>query len=420
MSANALRTLAIRVAPLIFAAGLAHLGFQIFKHWNLVTLDFRFFWLAGEFWASGQNPYGAEYAAEAADRFDIKHGAIWYYAPNWFPLAAFLSLPDPLAASRLWLVSNAALLVAASGFSVASFRAMRGKSAFIDSRAEIAQFLAALPDRTLLFMLAGGLALTQAAGNTLHLGQCSMLIYFGGSLLIFGAAHSKLAPAVAGLAILMLKPQIGVLVGAALIATKFGRRTIAIAAIATILAAAPAFAAISPAQIFAELAGGIAQYSDQAYNMAPAVTGLRHLAWIAGGPDFGPAFYMGLAVALVAAVAFFSALRPAAFSPADLAVAAITIAIATVPLHVYDLILLGAVALFAVSVPRPASALALAAFALAWRAGNLPPPAAAALDNVVYYPGGLYASLGAIAIAGVMIFSLGVRRVRGAPGLARA
>lgn len=418
MSAKALRTLAIRLAPLVFAAGLAHLGFQIFKHWNLVTLDFRFFWLAGDFWLSGQNPYGADYAAEAAARFDIERGAIWYYAPNWFPLAAILSLPDPLAASRIWLFCNAALLLAASGLSVASFRAMRGKSLFIDPRSEIAAFLYALPDRTLFFTLAGGLALTQAAGNTLHLGQCSILIYFGASLLIFGAATSRLAPAAAGLAILMLKPQIGVLVGAALIASKFGRRTIAVAAIATILAAAPAFIATSPAHLFADLAGGIAQYSDQAYNMAPAVTGLRHLAWIAGGPDFGPAFYMGLAIALVASVAFLSALKPAAFSPADLAATAITIAIATVPLHVYDLTLLGAVALLAMSIPRPASALALAAFALAWRAGNLPPPAAAALHNVVYYPGGLYASLAAIAIAGAMMFSIGVGRARRAPGLA--
>lgn len=417
MSANALRTLAIRVAPLIFAAGLAHLGFQVFKHWSLVTLDFRFFWLAGEFWLSGQNPYGADYAAEAAARFGIAHGAIWYYAPNWFPLAAILSLPDPLAASRIWLMCNAALLVAASRLSVASFRAMRGKSVFIDPRSEIAAFLSDLPDRTLFFALAGGLALTQAAGNTLHLGQSSMLIYFGASLLIFGAAQSRLAPAAAGLAILMLKPQIGVLVGAALIASKFGRRTIAVAAIATILAASPAFITTSPARLFTELAGGIAQYSDQAYNMAPAVTGLRHLAWIAGGPDFGPAFYMILAVAFVASIAFFSALRPAAPGPADLAAAAITIAVATVPLHVYDLTLLGAVALFAMSIPRPASALAIAALALAWRAGNLPPPAAAALDDVVYYPGGLYASLAALAFAGAMMFSLGVTRVRGARAL---
>jgi hypothetical protein len=402
MAASA-RKLVTFLAPLIFAAGLAHLGYQIWKHWDVVTLDFRFFWLAGEFWLRGENPYGPAYAIAADAQFAVSRGAIWYYTPNWLPVAALLSLPDALNASRLWLVANAAMLVAGAVVNESAFRRLPAASSLIDPGAPFAGFLNSLPRGTLFFLFAGAAALAQATGNTLHLGQSSMLIYFGASLLLFGAARRGLVAAAAGLAILMLKPQIGALICAGLVFTPFGRRAILVAAIISIAAAAPAFLMTPPVELLAALAGGVSQYTDQSYNMPPAVTGLRHLAWIAGAADFGSAFYLLLALAFIAAAGLAAQRRPRPARTMDFAVMAIAVAAMTSPLHVYDFTLIAAIALYAIALPGVSGAVSLAALALGWRAGNLPHPVSLAADGVTYYPGSAYASVAAIAIAAAII-----------------
>jgi len=396
---------AIRLAPAVFAAGLAHLGFQIWKHWDVVTLDFRFFWLAGEFWTAGQNPYDAAYAAAADAQFGVARGAIWYYPPNWFALASILSLPDPLSASRLWLIANAAMLLGGASLNVAALRAADEASPFAGPVSPIAQFLQALPARSLYFLFAGALALSQGAGNSMHLGQCSILIYAGASLLMFSAARRRPLLAAAGLAIVMLKPQIGALVCAGLVFTPFGRRTILTAAGLSIIAAAPVFLSTPVAELLASFASGVSQYTDQSYNMPPAVTGFRHLVWIFGGADMGSPFYLLVALALISAAGLAAGTRRQPLQTTDFAMIAIAMTAMASPLHVYDLVMLGAIALPAASLRLPAGAVASAAFALLWRAGNLPFPSGLA-DGVTYYDGSAYASLAAGAIAAVFVSCL--------------
>lgn len=418
--ATGARKLANLLAPLIFATGLTHLGYQAWKHWDFVTLDFRFFWLAGEFWLRGDSPYDAAYAAAARSQFAISNGAIWYYTPNWFPIAALLSLPDALTGSRLWLVANAAMLVAGAVLNECAFRRLPAASALIDPDAPIAAFVFSLPRRTLVVLFAGVAALAQATGNTLHLGQSSMLIYLGASLLLFGATRRGPIAAAAGLAILMLKPQIGALICAGLVFTPFGRRAILFAGLVSFAAAAPAFLITPPAELVSALAGGISQYTDQSYNMPPAVTGLRHLAWIGGAPDLGSSFYLLLALAFIAAAGVAARLRTRPARTADVAAMAIAVAAMISPLHVYDFTLIAAIALYAVALPGVSGAVSLAAFALSWRAGNLPHPAGLAADGVTYYPGSAYASLAAIAIAVAIVRCLAETRRRAAPALSGA
>lgn len=405
MESDKIKLLVQRLAPLVFAAGFAHFGYQFWKHWDLVTLDFRFFWLAGEFWTSGRSPYDAAYAAAAEAEFGIARGAIWYYTPNWFPVAAVLSLPDPLTASRFWLVANAAMSIGAAAFSVGAFRASHNQSILIDPRSPIAAFLLSLPAHTMFFLFAGAFALAQATGNTLHLGQSSMLIALGASLVAFGAARGKLAAAAVGLSIMMLKPQIGILVCASLAFTPFGRRAVVAAAAISILAAAPAFLAMTPAAFLSDFAGGVAHYTDQSYNMPPAVTGARHLVWFFGGADMGSLFYLLIALALICAFGIAANVKHARASGADYVVASLAIAAAASPLHIYDFTLLAAPALFAVSLRMPAGAVCLAALALIWRAGNLPQPVVD-IGVGVYYPGSAWASLAVAAISAAFFWTL--------------
>ncbi len=413
MTLETLKVAAFRLAPAVFAAGLAHLAFQIVKHWDVVTLDFRFFWLAGEFWTSGLSPYDEAYAAQADAQFGVTQGGIWYYAPNWLPLAAVMSIPDALTASRIWLMTNAGMLLGGCAFSVAAYRKMSIASPVFCAGSRIGRLLTALPDRTLYFLLAGAAALAQASANTLHLGQCSILVFFGASMLIYAAAASRLFLAAAALALVMLKPQIGILICAGLAFTPFGRRTVALAAVISILAAAPVFAFTPMPDFAADFAGGVAQYTDQPYNTPPAVTGLRHLAWTAGAADMGSAFYLLLALALVVTAGIHASTGRITFQTTDFIAAAIAIAAMASPLHVYDLTLLAPIALYAFALPAPAAAVSLASFAVILRAGNLPYPAGLLRDGITYYPGSLHASLAAIAIAAAVIWSAAEAR-RGA------
>ena len=96
-----LRRMLIWLSPFIMAAGLSYLGLQIAQNWGVVTVDVKFFCLAGELWRAGANPYGPDFAAEMSAQFAVTHVAGWYYTPNWFFLSTFLSLFDPLACSRI-------------------------------------------------------------------------------------------------------------------------------------------------------------------------------------------------------------------------------------------------------------------------------------------------------------------------------
>ena len=180
-----LRTALTWLAPLAFVMGLAHLGYQAVKHWDVVTLDLRFFWLAGEFWREGLSPYNTDFATAAAEQFNITKGAIWYYTPNWFFISVLLSELSPLAASRVVLFVNALLLLGASILNVAAYRSLLKTSALIDRKAAFTKLLASLPLWAVFGLHAGFMALSQAAGNSLHLGQSSILIYFGASMLVF-------------------------------------------------------------------------------------------------------------------------------------------------------------------------------------------------------------------------------------------
>jgi hypothetical protein len=174
-----------------------------------------------------------------------------------------------------------------------------------------------------------------------------------------------------------------------------------------------------PAELVAALAGGVAQYTDQSYNMPPAVTGLRHLAWIGGAEDLGSPFYLLLALAFIAAAGLAAQRRPRPARTMDFAVMAISVAAMTCPLHVYDFTLIAAIALYAIALPGVSGTVSLAALALSWRAGNLPHPVSLAADGVTYYPGSAYVSVAAIAIAAAIISRL-IETRRSSPVLSGA
>ncbi|MEM8771702.1 MAG: glycosyltransferase 87 family protein [Pseudomonadota bacterium] len=398
----------IRGAPFVFLVGFSHLAYQIWKHWDIITIDFRYFWLAGEMWTRGDNPYDAAYIEEARNRFDMQVGAIWVYAPNWFPIAAIQSLLSPLGGSRLWLIANGALLLGASWLNVRTLQF--AKPARTDDRQLISDALMSAPTFTLFLLHAGAVSLMQAAGNTLHLGQSSILIYFGLSLLLYGMSGKRPWFGAIGLALVMLKPQIGIVLLPALGAFAYGRRVMVLAGSVSLLMAAPALIITPAPDILLSMAGRMLQYNDLFYNMPGAMTGLRHIVWALGGPDFGSGYYILLALSASCGLALAARGKLISGGPTALLYLTVVCFFFLAPLHVYDLVALGAVALPAAVMRAPFGTASLAAFAVLWRAGNLPQIGALEAAAPVYYPGSLYATLACAALFAAMLGAYGPKR----------
>ena len=401
-----LRTALTWLAPLAFALGLAHLGYQAVKHWDVVTLDLRFFWLAGEFWREGLSPYSTDFATAAAEQFNITKGAIWYYTPNWFFISVLLSELSPLTASRVVLIINALLLLGASALNVAAYSSIQKSSALVDRKATFTKMLASLPLWAVFGLHAGFMALSQPAGNSLHLGQSSILIYFGASLLVFALPTKRKLTASAGFALLLLKPQIGLLVAPALLLSAFGRRVLMLGGVATFLLSAPALVISSTPDILLALSHGAAQYNDQNYNLAGAMTGFRHIAWALGAVDMASLFYLFTSLLVICSVFLAGRLGHFRLPATDRLMLAFAVTLAFASLHIYDFTLVGVLLLYAASLRPPFGAISIAAFLLIWRAGNLPQVASLEQMAVTYYPGSLYASLAALVIFISMIAPL--------------
>ena len=400
-------------APFILAAGFAHFGYQAWRHWDAVTLDFRFFWLAGEFWTAGQSPYNADFAFLANEKFAIAEGAIWYYPPSWFFIASALSLGDPLVMSRIWLGVNCALVLASSWLNVAAFRTLAGDNRLIDRQALFTKLILAVSPRTLFAIHAGVLATTQAVGNTLHLGQSSALIYFGASALGYGVSRKDRMSAVGGLTILMLKPQIGIMAVIALALSTFGRRTIFLSAIVSLIIAAPAFLIDAPTDILAALGSGVSQYNAQGYNLPEAMTGIRHIEWVLFGTSYGAQFYLGFCVMLVSAIVLAVRIFDSKIHVAYNLFLAFSAALLIAPMHVYDFTLVGAVALTAICLRPPFGVISASALVVLWRPGNIPHMDWITADAVIYYPGSLYATIAIGAIFAAMISAVFIRSSNG-------
>ena len=397
------------LAPLMFAFGAAHLVYQIWQHWNAPVLDFRFFWLAGDIWAQGETPYSETFARRAADEFGILVGAAWYYPPNWILPTALLSLFEPLTSSRLWLIINCLMLTAASALNVMVFRSLHRKSALFRFSSPVSQSLGGLHPALIFGLHFGFIAAMQATGNTLHLGQSSMLIYLGASLIAYGAVLRGSYSGAIGVAIVMLKPQIGILMVIALGVSAYGRRIIVLGAILSFLIAAPALLITPMPDILSAMATTTTQYNDHPYNLPAAMTGLTHILWALGDNASGAILYIFAGIVWICALTLITTLKPRVQTIDRVIIAAVVLLAAT-PLHIYDFTLLGVILLPVLRLRGAYSFISAAAIICIWRAGNLPQIESLTERAAVYYPGSLYVSIGAVLLLGCITMAVIRRR----------
>ena len=395
------RTLLDWLAAAIFALGLVHFGMQAWSGWRLAHPPSDAFRLAGELWAAGENPYGPRFAEEAAAHGLA--GTAWLKPPGWFAFASAASLLDDRTAALLWAVFNAILLLAASLLNIAALRRMNGRTQLIRIHAPVASLLRRTPVSRLLAFHAG-FAMTALGAPALALGQSSVLIYFGASLLAAAATRKRAALGAVGLALLLLEPSVGLAVAAALAFTAYGRRVIAAGGLLSFLLAAPALAIAPAPDILASLFAGAATRS------AEGAMGLAAVAEALGGADMGALFYELLALIAVCAVGLMGKRRAPAPRTIDMIMIALAAIMLFAPLQTGDHALVGAVVLYTACLPRPAGVVAAAGALLIWSPGSA---LHAAFSTAATASPALYASLGAAILFSAMLWAF---LPRGVPG----
>jgi hypothetical protein len=385
LRANSLRWIAA-------GCGLLYLTLKVIESVGTGGLDFRLIWIAGEVWSAGDNPYSPAFHAAYGEHFGpVLATAFWTYPPYWFPIAtAFAALPFH-AARVAWTAMNAALLLASC---VVVARTL-GTTAGRDSRA----------------LLLEGVAFAcflQASPVCLSLGQTSILLCFGASLVFAGMVRDRAWLTLAGGILLALKPHVGVV----LLAGAFARGPRRWPSIA---AGAVALGAVLPIGIAGDLAvqtsgflSALARYraSELAANGAPNLTGAVHLADWMGLPPLVSGTWVLVACALALALGFSQRNAESAQARVALFGALLSIALLFVPLHSYDMVALVVLALIARSaVPAGWPAIALGLL-VAFRPGNLVKVFGAQRSESAIFPESPIVSLALVAIAAGFAFGL--------------
>jgi hypothetical protein len=319
--------------------------------------DAAFILTAGKVWSAGLDPYGPAFV-RFAGTYIPPHMAIWAYPPQWWPIATGLARFDDDTAFLIWKLANIAALL---GGGVLLYR--------------VAQKLGAGTPLWAATLFGATLAASDVTRTTFQLGQTSMLILLGFALLMHGLAHGRRVPQVAGLMLLLLKPQFGLLYLLLLGVYPRTRRTALIAVGLTALICVPLLAVFGLDGTIRSAFGllhNLAGYSAQKWNRPTEVSGLPYVAVQLGLPAISP--LLCVVAAAVASVLWMRRSTAARSGAPDLVLFWL-VPLATfmliVPLHLYDFTLVPSFLLFAGLFSRGALACVLGATALCWRTPSL-------------------------------------------------
>lgn len=386
------------VDGVLLALFLAAVAYLVLKTWQIsahAAFDFKYFWLAGEAWLRGINPYGPEYH-ELGKRL-ITHDYVpymWVYPPNWFLPSVAATVVGVDAAGVLFNAVNVVLVVAASALLTAGASPLRlGWTPRHPALDAVRQRLEAPWNVFFLHLFA--ISVLQATALTLSVGQNSIVAYFGISLLIYGLAREREWTGALGLAIALLKPQLALVVFFALLFRRAHRRIAAKAVAISVAASLPAFV-VSPSTAF-DLLTNITRYDAvTSANWPQSTTGPRNLIWDIFHFDPGNMPLMAAAILLMAALYLAFGRAKAASSGVALTVLASAVTVAIAPLHVYDLVLVGVLLLPLAQGPGLVMATGALGAALLWRAGDLAVPTGFYSAGTEHFEGTRLATLGAL------------------------
>lgn len=373
----------------LLVLGSAYLAQKSFLDQSDVT-DFKSIWLAGELWGDGINPYSNAYTETGEELFvGLNRPHAWFYPPNWWPLAMLSASAEYTLAGQVWRALSGMLLAATCLFCwlrLSTFLPEIGQSAFI----------------------AMGIFASTASATaiTLALGQTSILVTLGVTLFLTSwMSRNRWVMAIA-LAILALKPTVGLPLAGLLIVSTFWWPALIGGGVVVLLSALQPFLLHGAGNVLSMMLQRIGEYGEYSVNFAPSTTGLRNLFYHIGGGDLS-AIPLTLATLVLCALIGWT-IRNDDNAPrrAIAAGGAISLVMAIVPLHTYDAVLLVPIIPLLALLPRIPLVIGSVCLFLIWRVNNVASFSGLAMPAEMNFAGSMLLSLAAVGL--VLSFGSGL------------
>ena len=315
------------------------------------SVVFPYVWLAGHMWSNGQNPYSVLFKQMGAEIFPKYSPTFWFYPPNWFFPSSLVALFDTNTGSIIWQAANVILLIISCAVVALAFKKIIQIEGFKKTISDLS--LTKVDPFLLIFVfVAFYMILSNPTALTLGLGQTSIIIFLGLSILMYGLISEKKWLPVIGLTILMLKPQVGLIFSFALIMEPSFRHIVIKAAVATIIMCLPAFFFTTIPEMAAYYAAHFAaEYKTYVYNRADLMTGINNFTYSFFTKELGSALtlFFALIVTIVGMVTLTKVkngeeteLKNTQHKIAVLSFA-LAICMFVMPLHTYDLVIIGGI-----------------------------------------------------------------------------
>jgi hypothetical protein len=304
--------------------------------------DFRMFWLAGQVWGAGHNPYDvASYPDDYFEAFNRARVPFWFYPPYWYPLLVPLGHLPFQTALDIWKIVNCTLLIG-------------GTYLLARALADVAR------QKTLPIFLAGigFVCLLEATADTIWSGQSSVLVYFGFAAIVFGLLQARSFPLIVGLIFLALKPQVGIVAFAAIAGLRHQRWTILPAGAICLLATIPIVITGDYRGSVEGFVATLTHHSGLSANAPAHMTGLVHITdFITSVTNIPITTQLGIPVAILVAFVLFYYSSFSKSEPAQFRVATLALFVAStlffIPLHYYDLVSLAVLFMTIFVMPLP-------------------------------------------------------------------
>lgn len=277
--------------------------FLLWRAWHdpdYYPVDFKYLWLAGRLWLEGGDPYGPEFIAFAREYFPDGRINPFFYPPSWRVICSALALAPASVAAKIWALLSLGFIAGSCCAIALTVSAFSRRFSFFCVFA-------------LVFFAVSATA--HSAEFSIVSGQTSPLILLG----VAGLALSLFRPngflTAACLAVLMLKPQIGLPVAFAALLAPSLRLPALLAGGATALLAGYGLSVEAPFEAILHYKDNLSLYGTLPENRPEHMSGLNFILHFAGLGQLSPIALLALACAAIGAAAFWKR-RSAAGSPA--------------------------------------------------------------------------------------------------------
>ena len=249
-------------------------------------LDFKFFWLAGEFWLRGESPYGAPYLEAGAAIFPDYQINPFFYPPNWRLLASFFALSPPWAAASLWAFASVGAIVGAAMQSARTAQLLYPHTPFWSTFAVV------------LFACAN---LIHAAEYAVLVGQASPILCLAVAGLLLNAFKPNVLLSTLWLTILFLKPQLTASIAVAALFIPSLHKPLLIAIAATVILTAFGLGVDEPMAAARSFAANLSAYQGDPANNPMFASGLNLFVYSSFDAALHPLALLGFTCASTAA-----------------------------------------------------------------------------------------------------------------------